>query len=100
MEKNQVAKRVIEIVQGSLTNLSGCKADITGFKTAYKRNAVVVGKSSNLKNDLGLDSLDIIELAQQIEDKFNIPRLKDEVVEHWGTIDDITVSLQPILAKY
>lgn len=40
----------------------------------------------NLKNDLGLDSLDIIELIIEIEKKFNANTPDDESVE---TLDDL-----------
>ena len=49
-------------------------------------------KSSRLKEDLGADSIDVVELLMLMEDKFNLDRTLDKngPIE---TIDDVLKSL-------
>jgi acyl carrier protein len=43
---------------------------------------------SRMRQDLGADSLDQVELAMVIEDKFNI-EITDEDVDRWKTAGDV-----------
>jgi acyl carrier protein len=43
---------------------------------------------ANILDDLGADSLDVVELVMSLEDEFDI-EVPDEVVEGMRTIDDI-----------
>lgn len=43
---------------------------------------------ANLRNDLGVDSLDAVEIIMCIEKKFDIS-IPDDVVEKLGTVNDI-----------
>ena len=46
---------------------------------------------ANLKDDLGVDSIDIVEIQMEIEKKFNILEedMSDEVLERFKTVKDI-----------
>ena len=44
--------------------------------------------SARLKNDLGADELDMVELTMAIEETFNLS-ISDEDAEEWGTVGDI-----------
>ncbi len=43
---------------------------------------------SNLTDDLGASSLDLVDLAMSIEDEFNI-EVPDELIETVKTVDDV-----------
>lgn len=45
-------------------------------------------KSSNLKQDLSLESIDMIDIVAQIEDRMDI-MVEDNDIENLETIDDI-----------
>lgn len=44
---------------------------------------------SNLRNDLGLDSLEQLELAMQIEDKYKLPEIIGEKISKIETVGDL-----------
>lgn len=45
-----------------------------------------ISKNSNLRNDCGLDSLDLAELTVRIESEFDIDIFEDGIVETVGDI--------------
>ena len=47
-----------------------------------------VTESSNLKDDLGLDSFDIMNIVIECEDAFGV-RTSDEVLRNFNTVNDI-----------
>ncbi len=47
-----------------------------------------VTESSNLKDDLGLDSFDIMNIVIECEDAFGV-RISDEVLGNFNTVKDI-----------
>jgi acyl carrier protein len=47
-----------------------------------------VTKDANIIDDLGADSLDVVELVMTLEDTFNID-VPDEAVEEFRTIGDV-----------
>ena len=51
-------------------------------------NTAQIKPTSSLVNDLGLDSLDTVELAMAIEDEFRI-EIPDEEAERCQTVQDI-----------
>lgn len=61
------------------------KRDLTYYELD---KGVEFDRSSKLQEDLGLDSLDIIELVMKIEDEFEI-EINDEDAENWRTLGDI-----------
>ena len=52
-----------------------------------KVNGKVVTKESNLK-DLGIDSLDLVEIVLQAEEEFNIS-FSDEELNSFKTVNDV-----------
>lgn len=56
-----------------------------------------VHEHSKLVEDLGLDSLDIVELTMSIEREFNID-IPDELVEKWVTVADAVETVTKQLA--
>ena len=51
-----------------------------------------VTESSNLKDDLGLDSFDIMNIVIECEDAFGV-RISDEVLGNFITVNDIKKKL-------
>lgn len=49
-------------------------------------------KNYTLSNDLGLDSIEIVELGTKMEQEFTI-NLSDNVVEEWVTVNDVIESI-------
>ena len=49
--------------------------------------------SSNLSDDLGADSLDIVELIMAIETEFDI-EIPDQIIENTKTVEDIITYLK------
>ena len=47
-----------------------------------------VTENSNLKDDLGLDSFDIMNIVIECEDAFGV-RISDEVLGNFNTVNDI-----------
>lgn len=64
-------ERVIEII---LENLGVDESELT--------------ENTNLVEDLGIDSLDMVELAMQLEDEFDMD-IEDEEMEKLQTLKDI-----------
>ena len=54
---------------------------------------VEVTEESSLANDLGFDSLDVVELLMSIEDEFEV-EIPDEEIENIKTIGDLTDYIQ------
>jgi acyl carrier protein len=54
--------------------------------------------TAKLQGDLGADSLDIVELAMQMEETFDL-QIPDEEVCKWKTVGDIARSVQADIRK-
>jgi acyl carrier protein len=52
----------------------------------------VLARTTTLKEDLGADSLDMLEIAMFADDEFNI-QLKENIEEKWETVQDIIDSV-------
>lgn len=50
--------------------------------------AKIIDRNKNLSEDLGLDSIDIIEIVMTVEGHFNI-EIADEVAEKIKTVEDL-----------
>jgi len=72
IDKNILTKEIIQIV-----------AEIAGMN---KNNITL---DSNLKNDLGLDSLDTIDLIMDLENKYNISIYDDNAIDQTFTVKDV-----------
>lgn len=53
----------------------------------------------DLRQDLGADSLDYIELAMAIEEEFKALPLPDQEVEGWRTVADVMATAERIAAR-
>ena len=47
-----------------------------------------VSRDSMLQEDLGMDSLDVIDMTYELEKRFNVS-FEDEKVERFGTVGDV-----------
>lgn len=54
---------------------------------------VEITKETNLKNDLGLNSLDLANLACAIEEKFDI-EIPDEYLPQIKTVNDVVLFIE------
>lgn len=48
---------------------------------------------TDIENDLGADSLDVVELAMSVEDEFNV-EIPDEEIENLKTVSDVVEFIQ------
>jgi acyl carrier protein len=63
------------------------------------QDAEDITTGTHLVNDLGFDSLDRVELAIGLEDKFEIADIRDEDVTGWQTVGDILAYLETAKAQ-
>jgi len=54
---------------------------------------IILTPTSNLQKDIGLDSLDFVELIIAVEEEWGI-RLPDKEVETWETAQDVINSIE------
>ncbi|KZD66031.1 acyl carrier protein [Bacillus cereus] len=52
-----------------------------------------INMESNFKDDLGADSLDIVEFVMQLEDEFDV-EIPDEEAENLTTVGDVVAYLE------
>ena len=72
MTKTAIKEKVLEILEG--------------YPTA---DGTVVTEMSNLTDDLGFDSLDLVELVIEAETEFNIDNIDDDVADLFKTGNDL-----------
>jgi acyl carrier protein len=51
--------------------------------------------SDHIQNDLGLDSLGVMEVVADIEDRFNVV-IPNDVLSSMATVDDVTKALMTL----
>ena len=56
-------------------------------------NLTEIGPETKLTEDLGLDSLDLVEIGMEIEREFGII-IPDSEVEQWETVGDVIKSTE------
>lgn len=78
-------ERLRELVFGAIESEVGVDAD-----------RVVL--SASLVDDLGADSLDLVELMMELEEEFGI-EIPDEDVDGWRTAGDVLAYVRQRLAK-
>lgn len=71
MSENDIARKITDALAGYIKNKS-----------------MKVEGSSQLREELGLDSMDTIELVFQLEESFNIQISDDEIME-FKTVDHV-----------
>lgn len=52
-----------------------------------------VTSDASLKDDLGFDSLEIVEITMELEKEFHIS-IRDEDAEKWQTVKDVTAYIE------
>ena len=72
MSENEIAKKIT--------------ASLSGY---VKSKSIKIEGSSQLREELGLDSMDTIELVFQLEENFNI-QISDDDIMGFKTVDDVT----------
>jgi acyl carrier protein len=55
-------------------------------------------EDSQLNRDLGLDSLDVVELCMEVEREFDI-QISDVEVESWRTVEDVIQTIEKLKSK-
>ena len=65
---------------------------ITVFKQHVEEGAPIT-ETSHLVADLGIDSLGVMEVIADLEDKFKLT-IPDEALRHVDTIDDVAVAIE------
>lgn len=68
MSKDEIEKAVREIVETTVGN-----------QDVIRASEIIISDESNLRQDLGLDSLALAELAVRIETKFDLDVFEDSV---------------------
>lgn len=53
-----------------------------------------ITSETNIQDDLGADSLDVVDLIMSIEDEFEV-EIPDEDVENIKTVDDVVKYIEP-----
>ena len=48
-----------------------------------------VTPAADLRNDLGADSLDLVEISMAIEEEFGLPEIDMDTVDGWKTVQDV-----------
>lgn len=69
------------------------KAELNQLLNLVQRNkgqpeSMAVGDDARLREDLGLDSLDLAELTVRIEERFGVDVFDEGVVLRWGDVCD------------
>ena len=55
-----------------------------------------VSANAKIVDDLGADSLDVVELLSQLEDEFGIT-IPDDEVENLRTVEDVAATLEKLI---
>jgi acyl carrier protein len=69
----------VEFDQGALISVIAIRLDISESK---------IKPESSFKDDLGADSLDLVELAMELEDVFRVT-VSDDDAENFKTVQDV-----------
>lgn len=59
----------------------------------YCIEAQEINENSNLEEDLGMDSLDVVEFTMELEKEFDIV-ISDTEMEEWVTVQDVLNTLE------
>lgn len=53
-----------------------------------------INSDTDMVEDLGTDSLDLIELCMSIEEEFKIPEMREEELQHCKTVADVVLLIE------
>lgn len=68
------------------------------FAELFKMETARVALPSSLRNDIGLDSLDTIELAIALDEAFGIS-ISEREVDSWRCVLDVVSTVEQLVAK-
>lgn len=74
------------------------RADLLGLFGHHAQSGVEVKMESHLIADLGIDSLGVMEVIADIEDKFKLT-IPDEALRDYNTIGDVAEAIEKRLAE-
>ncbi|MFK8330071.1 acyl carrier protein [Pseudomonas sp. BJa5] len=69
---------------------------ITVLATCLGTGGQHIAPGADLVHDLGCDSLNIVELAEALNERFNL-QLDPEVVRHWRCVSDVVRTVEQAL---
>ena len=81
MSENEIAKRITDA--------------LTSF---IKNKSIKIEGSSQLREELGLDSMDTIELVFQLEENFNI-QISDDDLMGLKTVDNVVQYIEKMVSE-
>ena len=81
MSENDISKKITDALSGYIKN-----------------KAIKIEGTSQLREDLGLDSMDTIELVFQLEENFNI-QISDDDIMGLNTVDSVVQYIEKRVSK-
>ena len=73
-------------------------AVVEAIKKVTMKNDLVINADTDLKNDIGLDSLDTVELLMDLEDHHGVV-ITNEEAETFRTLDDVVTMVESKLKE-
>lgn len=73
-------------------------AVVEAIKKVTMKNDLVINADTDLKNDVGLDSLDTVELLMDLEDNYGVA-IENEEAEGFRTLDDVVTMVEAKLKE-
>lgn len=73
-------------------------AVVEAIKKVTMKNDLVINADTDLKNDIGLDSLDTVELLMDLEDSHGVV-ITNEEAETFRTLDDVVTMVESKLKE-
>ena len=74
-------------------NREGVRTEIINVFTTHVRPGVSITESSHLVADLGIDSLGVMELMADLEDRFSLT-IPDEALRQIDTVGDVAKAIE------
>ena len=63
----------------------------------FSVDAERITESTDFQDELGADSLDVVELAVSVEDEFHLPEISEENIMKIHTVGDLVAYVQSVL---
>ena len=73
-------------------------AVVEAIKKVTMKNDLVINADTDLRNDIGLDSLDTVELLMDLEDNHGVV-ITNEEAETFRTLDDVVTMVESKLKE-
>ena len=91
-----MTKPPTHVARNERTDIPSKLLDI--FVTTVGVDDVEISLDSSLMDDLGADSLDVIEMAMALEEEFSVS-IDDDEIERWRTVRDVVAYVGTLTAK-